>query len=106
MWLVFSFACYNGSFLLCYSTSCTAGWSPVLFRVMQGITAYLWGSVIFFIILVLCGLHFNHMFIWLDPEVVAHDKLIATKSGYYFPFGLLERLYFFWWMEFIQILFC
>jgi hypothetical protein len=34
------------------------------------------------------------MFIWLDPEVVAHDKLIATKSGYLnFPFGLLE-LYF------------
>jgi hypothetical protein len=73
---------------------------------MQGITAYLWGSVIFFIILVLCGLHFNHMFIWLDPEVVAHDKLIAGKAGYLtFRFGLLERLYFYW-MEFIQILFC
>jgi hypothetical protein len=49
-----------------------AGWSPVLFRVMQGITSYLpVGSVIFFIILILCGLHFNHLFIWLDPEVVA-----------------------------------
>ena len=60
-----------------------SGWSPVLFRVMQGITAYLpWGSLIFFIILVLCGLHFNHLFVWLDPEVVAHDKLIANKSGY------------------------
>jgi hypothetical protein len=48
-----------------------AGWSPVLFRVMQGITAYLpVGSVIFFIIL-FCGLHLNHLFPWLDPEVVA-----------------------------------
>jgi hypothetical protein len=74
----------------------SAGWSPVLFRVMQGITAYLpWGSVIFFVILVLCGLHFNHMFIWLDPEVVAHDKLIAGKSGYLnFPFWIVRAAIF------------
>jgi hypothetical protein len=56
-----------------------AGWSPVLFRVMQGITAYFHGSVIF-IIFTSCGLHFNHLFIWLDPEVVAHDELIATNQ--------------------------
>jgi hypothetical protein len=49
-------------------------------------------SVIFIIFLILCGLHFNHLFIWLDPEVVAHDALIATKVGYLnFPFGLLEQ---------------
>jgi hypothetical protein len=35
----------------------------------------------------------NHIFIWLDPEVLeVGDKLIANKSGYLnFPFGLLER---------------
>ena len=73
-----------------------AGWSPVLFRVMQGITAYLpVGSVIFFIFLVLCGLHFNHMFVWLDPEVVATDKLIANKSGYLnFPFWIIRAAIF------------
>lgn len=73
-----------------------AGWSPVLFRVMQGITAYLpVGSVIFFIFLVLCGLHFNHLFIWLDPEVVAHDKIIANKSGYLnFPFWIVRAAIF------------
>jgi hypothetical protein len=73
-----------------------AGWSPVLFRVMQGITAYLpVGSVIFFIILVLCGLHFNHLFVWLDPEVVAHDKLIANKTGYLnFPFWIVRAAIF------------
>lgn len=73
-----------------------AGWSPVLFRVMQGITAYLpWGSVLFFILLILCGLHFNHLFIWLDPEVVAHDKLIAQKSGYLnFPFWIVRAAIF------------
>jgi hypothetical protein len=73
-----------------------SGWSPVLFRVMQGITAYLpVGSVIFFIVLVLCGLHFNHLFVWLDPEVVAHDKLIAAKSGYLnFPFWIIRAAIF------------
>lgn len=73
-----------------------AGWSPVLFRVMQGITAYLpVGSVIFFVILILCGLHLNHLFIWLDPEVVANDKLIANKAGYLnFPFWIVRAAIF------------
>ena len=73
-----------------------AGWSPVLFRVMQGITAYLpVGSVIFFIFLLLCGMHLNHLFIWLDPEVVAHDKLIQNKAGYLnFPFWIVRAAIF------------
>ncbi|MFB0910944.1 MAG: quinol:cytochrome C oxidoreductase, partial [Flavobacterium sp.] len=73
-----------------------AGWSPVLFRVMQGITAFLpYASVIFIIFLILCGLHFNHLFIWLDPDVVAHDALIATKSGYLnFPFWIARAIFF------------
>ena len=73
-----------------------AGWSPVLFRVMQGITAYLpVGSVIFFIVLVLCGLHFNHLFVWMDKDVVAHDKLIQAKSGYLnFPFWIIRAAVF------------
>lgn len=73
-----------------------AGWSPVLFRVMQGITAYLpVGSVIFFILLLMAGFHFNHLFPWLDPEVVAHDKLIQNKAGYLnFPFWIVRAAIF------------
>ena len=74
-----------------------AGWSPVLFRVMQGITSYLpVGSVIFFIVLILCGLHFNHMFVWLGEGVTKvgdanYDKIIANKSGYLnFPFWIIR----------------
>ncbi|MEG9327124.1 quinol:cytochrome c oxidoreductase quinone-binding subunit 2 [Salinimicrobium catena] len=60
-----------------------AGWSPVLFRVMEGITAYLLpGSIIMFILLALSGFHINHLFVWMDPEVVAHDEIIQNKSGY------------------------
>ena len=73
-----------------------SGWSPVLFRVMQGITAYLpVGSVIFFVLLLLAGFHFNHLFPWLDPEVVAHDKIIQNKAGYLnFPFWIVRALVF------------
>ena len=73
-----------------------AGWSPVLFRVMQGITAYLpVGSVLFFILLLMAGFHFNHLFPWLDPEVVAHDKLIQNKAGYLnFPFWIVRAAIF------------
>lgn len=73
-----------------------AGWSPVLFRVMQGITAYLpIGSILFFILLILCGMHFNHLFIWMDPEVVASDKLIRNKAGYLnFPFWIVRAAIF------------
>jgi len=73
-----------------------AGWAPVLFRVMEGITGYLLpGGLIVFVILVLSGFHFNHLFIWMDPEIVAHDKLIQSKSGYLnLPFFLARALFF------------
>ena len=73
-----------------------AGWSPVLFRVMEGITAYLLpGGLIVVIILALSGFHLNHLFIWMDPEVVAHDKLIAGKVGFLnVPFFLGRAVFF------------
>lgn len=73
-----------------------AGWSPVLFRVMQAITAYLpVGSVIFFILLLLSGFHFNHLFIWMDEHVRTTDKLIKAKSGYLnVPFWLFRAAIF------------
>ncbi len=68
-----------------------AGWSPVLFRVMQGITAYLpVGSVIFFLLLVVTGTHLfesNHLFSWMAEGITEkgnpnYDEMIAGKSGY------------------------
>ena len=69
-----------------------AGWSVVLFRVMEGITAYLpVGAILLFVFFVLSSLHMNHLFIWMDPEVVAHDELIQNKAGYLnVPFFLLR----------------
>ena len=73
-----------------------AGWSPVLYRVMEGITGYLLpGGIIVIVILALSGMHFNHLFIWMDPEVVAHDKLIAGKVAFLnVPFFLGRAVFF------------
>ncbi len=78
-----------------------AGWSPLLLRVMEGITAYLLpGSIIVFLLLLLSGFHFNHMFHWMDPALVdessdKYDKIIAGKSGYLnVPFFLARALVF------------
>ena len=46
----------------------SAGWSPVLFRVMEGISAYLIpGAIIVFVLLVLGVMHIHHLFVWMDP---------------------------------------
>jgi hypothetical protein len=73
-----------------------AGWSPALYRVMEGITGYLLpGAIIVFVILVLSGFHMNHLFIWMDSEVVAHDKLIASKTGFLnVPFFLARAIFY------------
>ena len=74
-----------------------AGWSPVLFRVMEGITAYvLPGALIVLLIAVASGTigHYN-IFVWMDPEVVAHDKLIEGKSGFLnLPWFVIRGLFF------------
>ena len=61
-----------------------AGWSPVLFRVMEGITSYvLPGGLIVLGIALASGTigHYN-LFVWMDPDVVAHDELIQGKKGW------------------------
>lgn len=69
-----------------------AGWSPVLFRVMEGISAYLLpGGIIIFVLLALSSFHLNHLFVWMDADVVAHDKLLQNKQSYLnIPFFLIR----------------
>lgn len=65
-----------------------AGWSPLLFRVMEGITAYLLpGGIIMFVLLALSATHFNHLFVWADHDVVdptsdKFDEIIAGKHSW------------------------
>ena len=82
-----------------------AGWSPLLFRVMEAITAYLLpGGIIVFLILVASVLHWNHLFVWMDPELLdvtsdKYDALIAGKSGWLNGSFFLVRaaIYLFFW---------
>jgi hypothetical protein len=63
-----------------------AGWSVVLFRVMEAITANLVPtSIIMLIVIVLTGMHYNHIFTWMgegvfDPESDNYDKIVAGKA--------------------------
>src|SRR5690554_1602697 len=74
-----------------------AGWSPVLFRVMEGITAYLLpGSLIILLLLLLSSFHVNHIFHWMDanlinPDHEDYDALIAGKSGWLNPVAFIIR---------------
>ncbi len=69
----------------------SAGWSPVLYRVIEGITAYLLpGSIFVFLIVVFAGTHF---FPWQDADLVAEDKILQAKSGYLnFPFFVIRAI--------------
>jgi len=57
-----------------------AGWSPVLFRVMESITYYLLPGAV--IVLLIAVIGDKHLFIWMDPEVVAHDEIIQGKESW------------------------
>ena len=66
-----------------------AGWSPVLFRVMEGITAYVLPGAIIVLLIAVASHYLGHnsIFIWMDenmsnPESDVYDKLVAGKSGY------------------------
>jgi hypothetical protein len=77
-----------------------AGWSPVLFRVMEGIGTYIIPgtiSIIVLIILSLPSLHLNHLFHWMDPDLVdinnkaKFDELTYGKSGWLNTTGFIVR---------------
>ncbi len=71
-----------------------AGWSPLLFRIMEGITYYLLpGALIVVAIAVFAG---DHIFVWMNPDMVdpknpKFDALVAGKSGWLNTKGFIIR---------------
>ena len=65
-----------------------AGWSVVLFRVMEAITANLVPtSLLMLVIIIASAMHMNHLFPWMaegtvDPTSDNYDAIIAGKSGW------------------------
>ncbi|WP_406685037.1 quinol:cytochrome C oxidoreductase [Seonamhaeicola sp. MEBiC1930] len=71
-----------------------AGWSPVLFRVMEGITSYLLPGGL--IVLAIAFFADSHLFIWLKEGMTVeghenYDKLVAGKSGWLNKTGFFIR---------------
>jgi len=74
----------------------SAGWSPVLFRVMEGVSAYILpGSIIVLLFLVASAMHGNHIFAWMytstDPTAVNYDFAMETKGWWLNVPGFLAR---------------
>ena len=71
-----------------------AGWSPLLFRVMEAITAYLLpGALLVLAIAFVAG---DHIFVWMNPDMVDptsehFDKLVAGKQGWLNKTGFMIR---------------
>lgn len=69
-----------------------AGWSVVLRRISEGLAASVIVLALLFIPLYF-GLH--DLYHWMDPDVVAHDQVIAHKAGYLNEGFFLARLAFY-----------
>ncbi|EDP97419.1 quinol:cytochrome C oxidoreductase [Kordia algicida OT-1] len=88
-----------------------AGWSPVLFRVMEGITAYIIpGTIIMIVLIGISAMHWNHLFHWMEPSLQDplsenYDKLTVGKSGWLNETGFLIRavIYSAIWIAYRQI---
>lgn len=78
-----------------------AGWSVVLFRVMEAITANLhYVSVIMLLFLVATFMHMNHLFPWMaegvfDPQHEKYDAVIDGKKWFLNTPGWLIRSVFY-----------
>jgi hypothetical protein len=76
----------------------SAGWSPVLFRVMEGLTAYIVpGSFLVLIFLIYSAMHGNHIFAWMytsiDPSAENYDFAMETKDWWLNIPGFLIRAF-------------
>src|SRR5699024_9352023 len=67
-----------------------AGWSPLLFKVMEAIHKYvLPGSIIVAVIILLVDTYF---YPWMNPDLVAQDEVLQGKSVYLNKPGCIVRL--------------
>src|SRR5690606_24714447 len=87
--------CWSISFL-CYSTRFSSRLVSGSFQSYGGNHClYVAWAIILFVILLLSASHFNHIFVWMDADVVANDKVIQGKSSFLnIPFFLIRAAVF------------
>jgi hypothetical protein len=80
-------------FFLALSYATESGWYVYIKRMLEAQAGYIpIGSAILFIVfLIFSFTHGAHVYIWMDPEVVADDTIISNKSAYLnIPFFLIR----------------
>jgi len=72
-----------------------AGWSIVLYRVMEAMTAYILpGSLLLLLFLFASGFHMNDIYVWMG-EHAKHDEIIQGKSAWLnVPFWLIRSVFY------------
>lgn len=97
--LFFFFLALGTMFFMAVQYIAQVGWSVVLLRIMEAISSYMIvGGIIVFLLLLAGGLHFHHVFHWMDASLVDvnsehYDAIIDGKSGYLnIPFFLLRAI--------------
>lgn len=92
----FFFAIALGAlFFLALQYATETGWYAYVKRVIEAVAGYLpVGIIILLGVLVTLSLtHGGHIYIWMDPEVVEHDAIVANKSAYLnIPFFLIRTV--------------
>jgi len=79
-----------------------AGWSPVLFRVMEGITSYVLPGGLIVLLIAALSHYVGHdsLFVWMNPDMVNpnnehFDALVAGKKAWLnVPWFLIRGLFF------------
>ena len=96
------------TFFMALQYAAEVAWSVAVKRVYEAISSYLpVGATIMFLILLAGQLHLNHLWHWMDPDVInpespKFDEVIANKHGYFTPwfFWLRTLLYLGVWCAF------
>ncbi len=71
-------------FYLALHYATESGWGVVLLRVFEGVSLVLPLGIIVLVIVFIAGaLGLNHIYSWMDSDVVATDNLVWRKSGYF-----------------------
>lgn len=93
----------GATFFIAMNYAAEAGWGVVLKRVFEAVSSYLpYGAIFMFIVFVFGAFGYHHIYEWMDPHVVAEDKIIAGKAAYLnIPFFFIRAfLYFSVWIFF------
>lgn len=70
-------------FYLALHYATESGWGVVLLRVMEGVASAMpLGVAILAIVFIAASLGWNHIYPWMDADIVEGDKLIYNKSAY------------------------